>query len=116
MLVKDGVIVKMFIEPNVEGDPYEVSDADTMLDYLAPHAIKPHSVMLFSRDSCPFCSRAKGMLHEAGIAFDEILVGDQVNLRALRAATGAESVPQVFIDGRLIGGSDKLAEWLAANR
>ena len=34
MLVRDGVIEKMFIEPNVEGDPYEVSDADTMLRYL----------------------------------------------------------------------------------
>jgi glutathione-dependent peroxiredoxin len=34
MLVRDGVIEKMFIEPNVAGDPYEVSDADTMLRYL----------------------------------------------------------------------------------
>ena len=34
MLVRDGVIEKMFIEPQVEGDPYEVSDADTMLRYL----------------------------------------------------------------------------------
>jgi peroxiredoxin len=34
MLVRDGVIEKMFIEPNVPGDPYEVSDADTMLRYL----------------------------------------------------------------------------------
>jgi glutathione-dependent peroxiredoxin len=34
MLVEDSVIKKMFIEPEVEGDPYEVSDADTMLRYL----------------------------------------------------------------------------------
>ena len=34
MLVRDGVIEKMFIEPQVPGDPYEVSDADTMLRYL----------------------------------------------------------------------------------
>ena len=34
MLVRDGVIEKMFIEPKVEGDPYQVSDADTMLRYL----------------------------------------------------------------------------------
>jgi glutaredoxin len=54
------------------------------------------------------------MLRDAGMAFDEILVGEHVNLRGLRAATGVESVPQVFIDGQLIGGSDKLAEWLAA--
>src|SRR5579863_5462125 len=36
MLVEDGVIEKMFIEPEMEGDPFEVSDADTMLHYLDP--------------------------------------------------------------------------------
>ena len=38
MLVKDGVIDKMFIEPDLPGDPFEVSDADTMLGYIAPQA------------------------------------------------------------------------------
>ena len=41
MLVKDGVIEKMFIEPNEPGDPFEVSDADTMLEFIAPGAGKP---------------------------------------------------------------------------
>ena len=36
MLVKDGVVAKMFIEPEEPGDPFKVSDADTMLKYLAP--------------------------------------------------------------------------------
>lgn len=114
MLVKDGVIEKMFIEPEVEGDPYEVSDADTMLDWLAPNAVKPNEVLIFTRRLCPFCARAKGMLHDAGIAFDEIDVGHQVALRGLRAVSGSDAVPQVFIDGKLIGGSDKLADWLAS--
>jgi glutaredoxin-like protein len=116
MLVKDGVIEKMFIEPEVEGDPYEVSDADTMLDWLAPKAVKPHSVLIFTRHLCPFCARAKGMLNDAGILFDEVKVGDQVMLRGLRAATGSDAVPQVFVDGKLIGGSDKLADWLAGQK
>ncbi len=38
MLVNDGVIEKMFIEPDVPGDPFEVSDADTMLKHLRPRA------------------------------------------------------------------------------
>ena len=38
MLVKNGVIEKMFIEPDKEGDPFEVSDADTMLKYINPAA------------------------------------------------------------------------------
>ncbi len=115
MLVKDGVIEKMFIEPNVPGDPYEVSDADTMLDFIAPQAKKPASVLVFSREGCPFCSRAKGMLADAGMAYDVVTVGgDEVTLRGLRAVSGRESVPQVFIDGQHIGGSDDLAAWLAA--
>ena len=41
MLVKDGVIEKMFIEPEEPGDRFEVSDSDTMLAYIVPHAGKP---------------------------------------------------------------------------
>ena len=43
MLVKDGIIDKIFIEPDKEGDPFEVSDADTMLRYIKPDARKPRA-------------------------------------------------------------------------
>ncbi|MFI9653255.1 glutathione peroxidase [Guyparkeria sp. GHLCS8-2] len=112
MLVKDGTIEKMFIEPEKPGDPYEVSDADTMLDWLAPNAKKPHSIMMFSRKGCPFCARAKGMLHDAGLEFDEIVVGEDVELRALRAVAQTETVPQVYIDGQRVGGSEEVETWL----
>ena len=46
MLVKDGVVEKMFIEPNKPGDPFEVSDADTMLNYINPQAKKPDQVAI----------------------------------------------------------------------
>lgn len=41
MLVKNGLIEKMFIEAEVPGDPFKVSDADTMLDYINPKAVPP---------------------------------------------------------------------------
>ena len=44
MLVKDGAIAKMFIEPEVEGDPFEVSDAETMLKYVNPDAKEPQFI------------------------------------------------------------------------
>jgi glutaredoxin-like protein len=113
MLVKDGVIEKMFIEPDLPGDPFEVSDADTMLDYLAPGAIKPLDVTLFTRKGCPFCARAKGMLNDAGIAFDELLLNQDYNEVTLRAVAGSSMVPQVFINGEHIGGSDDLEAFLA---
>ncbi|NNE36774.1 MAG: peroxiredoxin, partial [Gammaproteobacteria bacterium] len=49
MLVKDGVIEKMFVEPEKPGDPFENSDADTMLNYLAPNVVKPMDVSILSR-------------------------------------------------------------------
>jgi glutaredoxin-like protein len=116
MLVRDGVIEKMFIEPDQPGDPYEVSDADTMLDYINPRARKPVDILLFTREGCAYCARAKGMLHEQGMAFEEVRLGDTVTLRGIRAATGRDTVPQVFVDGAWIGDSQALEAWLQAQR
>ncbi len=110
MLVKDGVIEKMFIEPNVPGDPFEVSDADTMLEYINPDARKPDDVVIFTRAGCPFCAKAKGILREAGVEFEEIQLGDGISIRAVRAATGADTVPQVFVNGEYLGDSAAVAE------
>ena len=115
MLVTDGVIKKMFIEPEVEGDPFEVSDAETMLNYINPDAAKPKCVSLFTKVGCPFCARAKQALKERGIDYEEIVVGKDATMRSLRAATGATTVPQVFIDGKLIGGSEALEQYLSAS-
>jgi glutaredoxin-like protein len=113
MLVRDGVIEKMFIEPQEPGDPFHVSDADTMLEYLEPGAELPHDVAVFSREGCPFCVRAKGMLRDAGIEFEELVLNRDYTDRTLRAVTSNTTYPQVFVDGKLIGGSDDLADWLA---
>ncbi len=113
MLVKDGVIDKMFIEPDVPGDPYQVSDADTMLAYIAPDAVKPLDVTLITKPGCPFCATAKQRLGECGMAYEEIVLGRDVTIRSLRAIAGADKVPQVFIGGLRIGGSEELRAWLA---
>jgi glutaredoxin-like protein len=112
MLVKDGFIEKMFIEPDVPGDPFEVSDADTMLDYIAPNAAKPLDVTVFSRDGCPFCVRAKGMLNDAGIRFEELVLNRDYTEATLRAISGRSTVPQVFINGEYIGGSEEVEAYV----
>lgn len=114
MLVRDGVIEKMFVEPRVPGDPYQVSDADTLLDYVNPQARRPHDVVMFSKPGCPFCVRAKALLSEHGLDYEDIPVDGAVSMRAVRAATGTDTVPQVFIDGEQIGDSAALADWIAA--
>ncbi len=113
MLVKDGVIEKMFIEPDVPGDPFEVSDADNMLEFIAPEAAKPMDVTVFSRDGCPYCVRAKGMLHDAGIQFEELVLNRDYTEATIRAVSGESTVPQVFINGVRIGGSEAVEEYLA---
>jgi len=112
MLVRDGVVAKMFIEPEVEGDPFEVSDADTMLAYIAPNAPKPLDVAIFSRDGCPFCVKAKEALRNAGILFEELVLNKDYTEQTLRAVSKAASVPQVFVNGKLIGGSEAVLSWL----
>lgn len=112
MLVKDGVIEKMFVEPDVPGDPFEVSDADTMLDYIAPNAKKPADVTVFTREGCPFCVKAKGLLHDAGIDFEELVLNRDYSESTIRAVSGHTTVPQVFINGEHIGGSEALEKHL----
>ena len=114
MLVKDGVIEQMFIEPNVPGDPLEVSDADTMLNYINPQAQKPAAISIVTKPGCPFCAEAKKQLSERGMAFEEISLGKGIGIRTVRALSGKETVPQVFIDGDYIGGSEALIAHLAA--
>lgn len=116
MLVKDGVIEKMFIEPDKPGDPFEVSDADTMLTYLAPDAKKPLNVTVFSREGCQYCARAKGLLDDAGIAFEELVLNRDFSESTIRAISGEATVPQVFINGQRIGGSEALAKYFEEQR
>lgn len=113
MLVRDGVIEKMFVEPNKPGDPFEVSDADTMLNYLNPEAKEPEFVTIFSKPGCPHCARAKTALENAGLPYEAIELGDQISSRSLRAVSGAGTWPQVFIGGQLVGSADQLEAYLA---
>jgi glutaredoxin-like protein len=114
MLVRDGIVAKVFIEPEKEGDPFEVSDAETMLRYLDPSVRIPEPVLIFAKPGCPHCARARQLLEEHGMAYTELLQDQHLNNSALRAVSGASTWPQVFIGGKRIGGEDELAAWFAA--
>ena len=113
MLVRDGVVEKMFVEPNKPGDPFEVSDAATMLAYINPKARKPDQVAILTRDGCQYCAQAKALLDERGIDYVEIPLAHKVRNKALGAIAGEQTVPQVFINGQRIGGYDELKRWAA---
>ena len=113
MLVDDGKIEAMFIEPDVAGDPFEVSDADTMWKHLRPNEKSVGSAFMLARHGCPHCARAKGLLEKSRIPFEAIYLGDELTMQGVKAASGAATVPQIFIEGRLIGGADQLTEYLS---
>ena len=102
MLVRNKKIEKQFIEPQEPGDPFKMSDADTMLKYINPNAKKPDQVAILTREGCPFCAKAKRLLTEAGYDFAEVPLPHTIRTRAVGAITGAGTVPQTFINGRLI--------------
>ncbi|CCQ74781.1 glutaredoxin 3 [Magnetospira sp. QH-2] len=67
-------------------------------------------VEIYTTPICPFCHRAKNLLDKKGVPFTEIDVQGKPDLRSkmTQRAGGRSSVPQVFIDGRSIGGCDDL--------
>jgi len=111
MLVTDGVVQKLFVEPQQPGDPFEVSDADTMLAYIAPQAKTPDQVAILTREGCSYCARARQLLKELGYDFAEVRLEHRNRGRILGAITGAGTVPQVFINGTRIGGYEELERW-----
>ena len=111
MLAKDGVIQKMFIEPEKPGDPYEVSDADTMLNYINPKAKKPDQVAILTRKGCDYCAKAKVLLKDLGYDYAEVPLEHSIRTRVVGAIAGRATVPQVFINGEHVGGLEDLQRW-----
>ena len=68
------------------------------------------SVIVYTTEYCPYCVRAKELLREKGAAFHEVDVADRPDLRAFIAkASGQRTVPQVFINGKPVGGFTDIA-------
>jgi glutaredoxin 3 len=67
-------------------------------------------VEMYATMWCPYCARARALLEKKGVAFTEIDIDEEPRRRdeMIRRA-GRTSVPQIFIDGEHIGGSDELA-------
>lgn len=68
-------------------------------------------VEIYTKFTCGYCFRAKGLLKEKGVAFEEtdITMGGAKREEMVQRSGGRTTVPQIFIDGAHIGGSDDLA-------
>jgi glutaredoxin 3 len=68
-------------------------------------------VEIYTKAFCPYCARAKRLLEEKGADYEEfeISAGGEKRQEMIQRAGGRTTVPQIFIDGRHVGGSDDLA-------
>lgn len=67
-------------------------------------------IEIYVQDFCPYCARAVALLRRNGVPFEEIHAphGSASRAEAIERSGGRTTVPQIFIDGRHIGGSDDL--------
>jgi glutaredoxin 3 len=74
-------------------------------------------ITLYTTSTCPHCMRAKGILEDKGLAYEEHVMDDaQAELNAAKAKWGHSTVPIVIIDGELIGGGSELADYESAGK
>ncbi|MDD2875696.1 MAG: glutaredoxin 3 [Acidiphilium sp.] len=68
------------------------------------------NVEIYTQPFCPYCSRALKLLRDKGVAFTEIDAphGSAARRDATMRSNGGTTMPQIFIDGRSIGGCDEL--------
>ncbi len=68
-------------------------------------------VELYTTMFCPYCARARNLLQKKGVSFCDIdvMTDDERRQEMIARAGGRYTVPQIFIDGQHIGGSDELA-------
>jgi glutaredoxin 3 len=68
-------------------------------------------VEIYTKNHCPYCWRAKELLRIKGVRFREIdITDDPTKTREMLERSGRKTVPEVFIDGQLIGDCDELFE------
>ena len=73
------------------------------------------NVTIYTTMMCPYCYRAKDLLGQKGVSYDEIDVGMDADLRKemMKRAGGSHTVPQIFIGDLHVGGCDELYAWEA---
>ncbi|XP_065848698.1 glutaredoxin-C4 [Euphorbia lathyris] len=91
-----------------------LSCASTTETAFVKKTIASHKIVIFSKSYCPYCKRAKGVFKELNevpyvIELDQREDGRNIQ-DALGEIVGKRTVPQVFIDGKHIGGSDDTVE------
>ena len=72
--------------------------------------------IVWSKQMCPYCDQAKALLNSKGIEFEERKIGEGYSKEdLLEAVPTARTVPQIFLNDKLVGGFTELREYLNAS-
>ncbi|EZG82119.1 peroxiredoxin family/glutaredoxin [Gregarina niphandrodes] len=112
-LINDLKIEKSFIESETPGDPFEVSGAENMLHFINPDAQIPKPITVFGTHACSYCIKTKKLLEEKRLKYVFVELSPSEKSIVIGALNqGASTTPQIFIDGKCIGGYTELAALL----
>ncbi|WP_320671633.1 glutaredoxin 3 [Patulibacter defluvii] len=71
---------------------------------------QPSAITVYTTDACPYCMRAKALLDQRGLAYEEIHLGRDPETRIeLAQKTGMMTFPQILVGETVLGGFDELA-------
>lgn len=71
----------------------------------------PSKVTIYTMDHCPFCERAKGLMKQRGVTYQEVNLpmDEDAKWEALEKKTGMKTMPQILIGEKVLGGYSELA-------
>jgi glutaredoxin 3 len=71
-------------------------------------------IIVYTMENCPYCEAAKRLLESKGLDYKEVFVeyDDDATWERLARETGFKTMPQIFIDGKFIGGYNELRNHL----
>ena len=66
-------------------------------------------ILIYSKEVCPYCTKAKNLLQRKNLQFQEIkITSDEIKQEMIKKSNGRMTVPQIFIDDYHVGGCDDL--------
>eukprot|EP00898_Chlorokybus_atmophyticus_P007652 jgi/Chlat1/7889/Chrsp66S09179 len=109
----------MLAQPEVVGAPMsaQAQAQPTPASTTSPSSSSSPSVVIYTTQACNFCKKSKALLKEKGIEYQEVdVVSDRTLLERLQKVTGRKTVPQIYIQGKHLGGWDDLSKAVEENR
>ena len=75
------------------------------------------NIVVYSKNNCVWCDRAKNLLNSVNLRFDEIDLSDDTKRTEFynKIGEGVKTVPQIFIDDKRVGGYPQLVAWFEKN-